>query len=453
GYGVCRRDVVELVVREGPARIRELVKLGTHFDMVGNGDFNLTREGGHSSRRILHALGDRTGSEIERSLCDAVRSNSRITVMESTFAIDLLVEGGNCLGALVLTPDRKFAVVSARSTIISTGGFCQVYRETSNPETATGDGIAMAYRAGARIEDMEFVQFHPTTLYMAGAPRFLITEAARGEGAFLLNVHLERFMPRYSPQAELAPRDVVSRAILAEAERTRSSSVFLDMRHLGPMKVRERFPQVTRVLADYGLDIGTDLIPVFPSAHYSIGGIKVDTTTRTTVGRLFSCGEAAATGFHGANRLGSNSLLESLVFGEIAGQNAAVEALESAHSPAPMILAVCESGEKVDSAFPDVEMDIADARNSLKSLMWRHCGIVREEAGLEEALSKIKQWARYMVYRRFTTLNGWELQNLLMVARLVVDAALTRTESRGVHFRREYQKPDPDWQRHIYLER
>ncbi len=453
GYGLCREEVVRKVVSEGPGLIRRLFDMGARFDRDEDGRLTLTREGGHHEKRVLHALGDQTGREMERALVEAVKGSPSVRVMENTFAIDLLVDSGVCMGALVMTPERRFRIISARAVVIATGGLCQVYRETSNPETATGDGLAMAYRAGARVEDLEFVQFHPTTLYLAGAPRFLITEAARGEGALLLNVHHERFMPRYHPMAELAPRDVVSRAMLEEQKRTGSSTIYLDLRHLGAEKVRKRFPQITSVLRSYGLDIGTDLVPVCPSAHYAIGGVKVDLEARTTIDRLYACGEAAATGFHGANRLGSNSLLESIVFGATAGANAAREALSAPHPEHPRLLGVCESGEKVDSAFPDVEINVTDARNSLKALMWRSAGIVRDGGGLEEALSRIKFWARYLIYRRFTSPGGWELQNMLTVSRLIVDAALMRTESRGVHFRSEYQKTDPDWERHIYLER
>ncbi len=453
GYGLCRQDIVEKVVTEGPKVIAELVQYGTRFDKSDKGDFLLTREGGHSETRVLHAMGDQTGKEIERSLVDFVKSSRAINLLENTFAIDLLVDGGQCLGVLIFTSDRRFRIISARSVIIATGGLCRIYRETSNPEAATGDGVAMAYRAGARIEDMEFIQFHPTTLYLAGAPRFLITEAARGEGAYLLNVHEERFMPRYHASAELAPRDVVSRAILDEQKRTDSSTVFLDMRHLGAKFVKERFPQISKVLAGYDIDIASDLIPVHPSAHYSIGGVKIDDQARTTINRLYSCGEAAASGFHGANRLGSNSLLESVVFGSIAGDNAGREAIKQSQPPQPLLLGVCESGEKVDSAYPDIDIDVKDAANSLQSLMWRNVGIVREANKLDDAMSKIKFWARYMVYRRFTSTHGWELQNMMTVARMVVDSAIARTESRGVHFRKEYQKTDPTWVRHIYLER
>ncbi|MDZ7814441.1 MAG: L-aspartate oxidase [Planctomycetota bacterium] len=451
GYGLNRKEVVQEVVEEGPKLIEQLAAHGTRFDR-DDGAFNLTREGGHQEKRVLHALGDRTGWEMERALIAWARENDRITLVENTFAIDLLTDGGKCMGALVFNDQRRFKIISARTTVLATGGLCQVYRETSNPENATGDGIAMAYRAGARMEDMEFVQFHPTTLYMAGAPRFLISEAARGEGAHLLNVRKERFMQHYHKMAELAPRDVVSRAILAEQEKTRSSSVYLDMTRLGD-KVHERFPQISKVLKGFDIDISKDLIPVYPGAHYAIGGVKIDLMARTTLDNLYSCGEAAATGFHGANRLGSNSLLESIVFGARAGKNASATATGTSQPPHSLLQAVCESGEKVDTAYPHIKIDLNDARISLKSLMWRHVGILRDREGLESAMAKVKFWARYMIYRRFTTKVGWELQNMLMVSRLIVDASLTREESRGVHHRTDHQSEDPDWQRHIYMER
>ncbi len=327
GKGLCDENVVRHVVEEAPKQIRDLVQMGTHFDVEG-GEIALTQEGGHSHRRIVHALGDATGKEVMRAMLAELRNRPNVQIWERTFTIDLLTYEGQCQGAIVWNPHHGKTIVWAKQTILATGGAGQLYRETTNPEIATGDGYAIAFRAGAEMRDMEFMQFHPTVLYIAGSSRHLITEAVRGEGAILRDSTGYRFMPDYHEAAELAPRDDVSRAITSQMAKTRQGCVYLDLSHLDPNLVRERFPHIGKVCADFGLDITRDLIPVRPGAHYMVGGLTIDITGRTTLPGLWAAGEVTASGLHGANRLASNSLLEGLVFGLSCGRGAAARAKE-----------------------------------------------------------------------------------------------------------------------------
>jgi L-aspartate oxidase len=338
--------------------------------------------------------------------------------------------------------------VWAKQTILCTGGAGQVYRETTNPDVATGDGHALAYRAGAELRDMEFMQFHPTVLYIAGSSRNLITEAMRGEGALLVNRSGERFMPQYDERAELAPRDVVSRAIVTEMERTRHPNVYLDLSHLDPKRVRSRFPGIAAVCAEFGIDITRDRIPVRPGAHYMIGGVTVDHGGRTTLPGLWAAGEVTSSGLHGANRLASNSLLEGLVYGAHAGELASRAAQTIADDFRGLPLS---NAAREDVAEP---LDLADIRNSLKSLMWRDMGVRRDRVGLAEAAEMIDRWCGYVLNRQFSSPLGWQLQNMLCVARLMTRAALGREESRGVHLRADFPKTDNErWRRHISFRR
>jgi L-aspartate oxidase len=446
GQGLCDPAVVETVVREGPARIRELIAGGAHFD-AERGVLKLTREGGHAHARIIHAQGDATGAEIEHTLLQLVAASSRIHCLEHTFVVDLLTEGGECLGAVLSNQVQGIALVWAKHTILASGGCGQVYRETTNPDVATGDGLAMAYRAGAALQDMEFVQFHPTTLYIAGASRWLISETVRGEGGHLVNDRGERFMPRYHPDAELAPRDVVARSILAEMQATGATNVYLDIRHLDPTRVRARFPGIARVCEQFEVDITRDLIPVRPSAHYMIGGVRADLEGHTALRRLWACGECACSGLHGANRLGSNSLLEGLVFGFRAGHGAGQAAASLPESrPRSIRSHMLVTREE--------ELDLRDLANSLKSLLWRRVGIQRNEELLAEAEKNIDFWCRYVIAREFHFRGGWELQNMLTVAKLITVAARRRQESRGVHFRSDFPALDDEhWNTHITFQR
>jgi len=447
GQGLCEPAVVETVVREGPQRVRELIAAGAHFDQDA-GALNLTREGGHSHARILHAQGDATGAEIEATLLRQATAHPRIRCLDHTFVVDLLADGGECAGVILSSQTQGLTVVWAKQTILATGGMGQLYRETTNPEVATGDGVALAYRAGAVLQDMEFMQFHPTTLYIAGASRWLVSETVRGEGAYLLNNRGERFMPRYHPDAELAPRDAVSRAIVAEMRATGATHVRLDLRHLGAQRVRERFPTIARVCEQFDLDIAEDLIPVRPSAHYMIGGVRIDLEARTSLGRLWACGECACSGLHGANRLGSNSLLEGLVFGHRAGEGAGRAAAAAPGDAAP------RPARSEPPANPEDRLDLRDVLNSLKSLMWRHVGIERSEDLLREAEESIDFWCRYVMNKEFHYRGGWELQNLLTLAKIVTVAARSRQESRGVHYRSDFPEPDDTrWKTHITFQR
>ncbi len=443
GGGLCHRDVVELVVREAPEQINDLVRWGTHFDEE-QGQLALTREGGHSHRRIVHALGDATGHEVMRAIIARARATSNVTLWDETFTIDLLTHEGACVGALVWRPGQGKLLVWAKQTILASGGAGMVYRETTNPPVATGDGMAAAYRAGAELRDMEFMQFHPTVLYVAGSGRFLISEAVRGEGAYLRDKHLHRFMLDVDPRAELAPRDVVAQAIVRCMERTRHPNVYLDLRHLDPALVRRRFPGIDRVCRGFGLDITSDLIPIRPGAHYMIGGVTVDLEGRTTLPGLWAAGEVTSSGLHGANRLASNSLLEGLVFGARCGRGAGEVAARIADRWTALPLSSQSEGGAATG------LDITDITNSLRSLMVRNMGVIRERAGLEEAARDVAFWCRYALARELGSRAGWELQNLLTIARLMINSARERTESRGVHYRGDFpERDDVHWRRHV----
>jgi L-aspartate oxidase len=439
GAGLCDRDVVEAVVRDAPDRVDDLVRYGARFDAEAG------IEGGHSYHRIVHALGDATGSEVMRAVIEAARRAPNVTVWDRTFTVDLLTHEGACVGALVVRPKRDRLLVWAKQTVLASGGAGMVYRETTNPPVATGDGMAAAYRAGARLRDMEFMQFHPTVLYVAGSSRHLITEAVRGEGAYLRDKDGRRFMLEEDPRAELATRDVVARAIFRTMERTQHPNVYLDLSHLDPDKVRKSFPGIDKLCRGFGLDITRDPVPVRPGAHYMIGGVAVDRRGRTTVPGLWAAGEVTSSGLHGANRLASNSLLEGLVFGAACGRGAAEAA---AAMPDRYAVPPVEARFEPDTAGNP--LDVADLTSSLRSLMVRRMGIVRDRAGLEEAERTVAFWCRYVLRREPAGRAGWELQNLLTVARLMIWSALQRTESRGVHFRADFpSRDDAHWRRHV----
>jgi len=447
GGGLCEPEVVDFVVREAPRHIRELIQWGTRFDKKA-GELVLGREGGHSRHRVVHALGDSTGKEVIRSVIEWTRKLRNVSIWENTFVIDLLTHDGVCRGALVADERHGWMAVWAKQTILCTGGSGQLYRESTNPAVATADGHAIAYRAGAELRDMEFMQFHPTVLYIAGSSRSLISEAVRGEGAYLVDRNGYRFMHDYDERGELAPRDVVSQSIVSQMEKTRHTNVYLDLVHLDPEYVRNRFPGIAATCAKFGIDITTDRIPVRPGAHYMIGGVTVDTEGRTTLPALWAAGEVGASGLHGANRLASNSLLESLVYGARAGQGASRAAAEMSDS----FQAVPLENPPVEE--PDESLDLSDIRNSLKSLMWRSAGVRRTSLELTEALRSIEDWQKYVLVRQFCNPEGWEFQNMLTIARVIVQAALDREESRGVHFRMDFpQKDDEHWKRRLTFHR
>jgi L-aspartate oxidase len=455
GAGICDHEAVAVVIKEGPERVLELLSWGANFDKDSTKPHGLsfTREGGHSFARIIHAYGDSTGRELAQTLINTVRSKESIRVSERSFCIDLLTDDGQCMGCLALI-DGDVNIIWARRTILASGGAGQLYRESTNPKIATADGHAMAYRAGAKLQDMEMVQFHPTTLYIAGASRALITEAVRGEGAYLVDRDGKRFMAEYHEMGELAPRDVVSRAIVEQIRRTNFTHVYLDVRHLPTGAFRERFPQLARLVDEFAIDMSTDLIPIHPAAHYMIGGVDVDLMGRTSLPGLYAVGEASCSGLHGANRLGSNSLLEGLAFGARAGTDAARTGKES--SPRfPMSL---------DHQIPPstkTELDITDVKSSLRSVMWRNVAIERKGDRLDETRDIIDFWSRYVMDKVFdpNTLSpavhaGWELQNMLTVCSLITSAAYTRTESRGAHHRIDYpNRDDANWRLHVLWHR
>jgi L-aspartate oxidase len=436
GDGLCDRAAVEMVVHEAPAQIEQLVRWGTKFDLE-NGSLALTREGGHSHRRIVHALGDATGFEMMRAVIATARTAPNVTMWDDTFTIDLLTHEGRCAGAVVWHPTFGKLLISAKQVILAAGGCGMVYRETTNPPVATGDGMAAAYRAGAELRDMEFMQFHPTVLYVAGSARSLVSEAVRGEGAYLRDVNGERFMPKEDPRGELAPRDVVARAIFRTMERTQHPNVYLDLSHLDPVMVRNRFPGINRACRGFGLDITTDRIPVRPGAHYMVGGVTADLQGRTTLPGLWAAGEVTSSGLHGANRLASNSLIEGLVYGTLCGRGAAdaVRAMPAELRAAPLRY-------DIPSDDPGDRLDAADLTNALRALMVRNMGIVRTAARLKDARREVGFWCRYALSREFPNKTGWELQNLLTVSQLMIDAALARDESRGTHFRSDFPARD-----------
>jgi L-aspartate oxidase len=449
GCGLCHEDVVDAVVREAPGRIAELIAWGTRFDSA-NGSLELGREGGHSHHRIVHALGDATGREVMRAVIEQAKRLQNLEVWPDTFTIDLVTHEGRCRGAIVWNPAHGKTIVWARRTILATGGAGQLYRESTNPPGVCGDGMALAWRAGAELRDMEFMQFHPTVLYIAGGARSLITEAVRGAGAYLVDRDGRRFMPEFDPRAELAPRDVVSRAITVVMHRTHHANVYLDLAHLDADMVRRRFPGMAEICAKFGLDLARDRIPVRPGAHYMIGGVTVDDTGRTTLPGLLAAGEVTSSGLHGANRLASNSLLEGLVYGARAGAAASADVLampggdRADEFRVPPISFPRAGGGEVNGA-----LDLADIRNSLRALMWRHVGVERTEASLREALDTVEGWCRYVLPRQFADPQGWQLQNMLEVARLMIHAAIDRRETRGVHYRADHPATSDAWRRHI----
>lgn len=463
GAGLCDEEAVRVTIEEGARRVIELLSWGANFDKKEGNAHGLAYglEGGHSVARILHAYGDSTGKELATTLINTLRSRESIRVSENTFAIDLLTDPASnnaCCGALALIKGQ-LTVVWAHRVILASGGAGQLYRESSNPKIATADGHAMAYRAGATLQDMEMVQFHPTTLYVAGASRALITEAVRGEGAVLVDRNGHRFMPDYHPQADLAPRDIVSQSIVAQIRKTHFTHVYLDCRHLEPVAFKARFPQFANLLAQFDLDPAKDLIPVHPATHYMIGGVDADVNGKTSLPNLYAVGEAGCSGLHGANRLASNSLLEGLAFGARAGEDAA-KSLKEANGSGRL-----RFPQSLDHRIPPsvkTELDLTDVKSSLRSVMWRNVGIERDGARLEETREIIAFWSRYVMDKTFrpevhdtaACIAGWELQNMLTTCFLITTAAYTRTESRGAHWRTDYPaRNDLNWRLHLLWRR
>ena len=441
GAGLCDEPAVRTAIEEAPHAVEQLMKWGMRFDHNEKGEILYGREGGHGRNRILHADGDATGAELARCLAQQLRKCEQLRIFENCFVLDLLTASGNgrndsrVLGAITHHPRYGLQLIWAKATILAAGGAGQVYRETTNPKVATGDGLAMAYRAGAVIADVEFMQFHPTTLYIAGATRALITEAVRGEGAYLVDRNARRFMQECHASGELAPRDIVSRAIIDQIARTGEPCVYLDVRHLDQTRFSARFPSLVKLLRGFDLSPATNLIPVRPCAHYSIGGAWTDLDGRTSLPGLYACGESACNGLHGANRLASNSLLDGLVFGRRAGA-ASAEMMSVPNAPINIIsdIRIADTGE----------LDIHDVRQSLRSAMWRNVGIDRTGSKLADAVHMFDFWGRYTLDKIFDEPSGWATQNMLTVAALMTRAAAWRTETRGVHWRLDYPELDPN---------
>ncbi|MBE1447200.1 MULTISPECIES: L-aspartate oxidase [unclassified Paenibacillus] len=442
GAGLCSSAAVNVLVHEGPAGVQDLIQMGTQFDLE-DGVFALTKEGAHSQRRILHAHGDATGAEIVRALSEKTKQHPNIELWDDHFVIDLITQDGECYGALVQKPDGQKVFVRANATILCTGGAGQLFRYTTNPDIATADGIAIAYRAGALIQDMEFVQFHPTALCYPGAPRFLVSEAVRGEGAILRNINGERFMEKYDPQLELAPRDIVARAIVNEMEQTKSTFVYIDFTHESEETVKHRFPTIYEFCLNYGLDLSSDWIPVAPAAHYMMGGVKTDLYGETEVARLFACGEVSSTGVHGANRLASNSLSEAIVFGR--------RIIERIHqlSPVGSVPSISSESNRTEHA----KQPIVERRLKLQKVMLRYVGLKRNAAGLEKGYEELKR--QISIYDTcLSKREDYEFANLLTCALLTTQAALIREESRGGHYREDFpEKDDLHWRKHTVFHR
>ena len=431
GAALCDAAAVQVLVEEGPARVRELQTAGAQFDLDPSGALLLGREAAHSTNRIVHAHGDQTGAEVARTLIARVRASSRIRVLERARVLDLIVSGDACIGVRASVAGKAAEIV-ADATVLATGGCGQVYRYTTNPVVATGDGFAIAHRAGVTLADMEFVQFHPTALDTPENPLALISEAVRGEGAVLVNDRGERFMAKVHKLAELAPRDVVARAIFREQKKSRT---YLDARKLGP-KFAKRFPGIFALCAARGLDPRKDLIPVTPAAHYMMGGVATDLNGHSSLPRLYAVGEVARTGVHGANRLASNSLLEGLVFAErVARALAVVEALGAI--PAPTEWTVPPFSDRGAAQV---------AADRVREVMWRHAGIARTAKGLRTAIAELAE-----IEERLPA-GATEELNLVQTARLIVEAAMRRKESRGGHYRSDFPRAKEAWRgRHIEL--
>ena len=429
GDGLCNVAAAKILVEEGPERIEELIQWGTEFDREGT-KLAFTREGAHSRDRILHAHGDSTGREILRALYAKAKTLKNISVCEFEFTTELRIEKGRVCGIDLIGDKGIHESMSASAVLLATGGLGQLYRNTTNPSVATGDGVAMAFRAGAEASDMEFIQFHPTALYLKKAPRFLLSEALRGEGAYLRNMDMHRFMQKYHDLHELAPRDVVARAIVHELEVTKANDpvVYLDLTHLNADHVKKRFPRIYSTCMEYNIDITTDLIPIRPAAHYAMGGVRTDLEGRTNLPGLYAAGEAAATGVHGANRLASNSLLEGMVYGARAGRTMRDELRHTENkSPSP---------PNASYSNGPVDVGLEDLIGQMQDLMWQDVGIVRDRQGLKRAIDHLNEVTPRVAHPR--TRRAYEAHNIRLAGSLVARSALAREESRGAHYRTDY---------------
>jgi len=438
GDDFCDKEAVEVLVKEGPDRVLELIEIGTKFDYI-EGELDLAQEGAHSRRRVLHARGDATGEEIRESLTESVKKVDWINIVEKTFLVDLIKDDSKVKGGLCWNlKDDGFVKYLSSHVILACGGCGRVYKNTTNPEVTTGDGVAVAYRGGAEIVDMEFIQFHPTALYNPEGFSFLISETVRGEGGLLRNEAGKRFMPKYHKDAELAPRDVVSRAILNECEKYKKDYVWLDVTHQEKDFLKGRFPKIYNTLKEIDIDMAEGYIPVSPSAHYMIGGVKTDLYGRTNVPGLYACGEVASTGVHGANRLASNSLLEGLVFGHRIYKGIKEDKTHE------------KEIDDVDISFDRYSEDpaediLSNLKVELKEKMMENAGIVRSENSLGETLYWLNSKMQEIEDMRCLDKDYWELKNMVTVGRLISASALLREESRGTHYRSDYPESKDEW--------
>ena len=430
GAGLCNNTAVESIISKAPAAIDYLNSVNTPFDRDENKQLILGLEGGHSKKRILHGFGDGTGRAICQSLIQNLRVQNKVKIFENCFAIDIITEDREAKGIICYHKKYGHQIVWTNAIVLATGGLGQCFRETTNPKEATGDGIAMAWRAGADISDMEFIQFHPTTLYLAGSCRNLISEAVRGEGAVLVDDKMRAFMTDYHSMKDLAPRDIVSRAILKQLNKEDVNQIYLDISSIGAERFIKRFPAISRVLKDFNIELKDGLIPVRPSAHYSIGGIATDLKGQTTVNRLWACGECASTGLHGANRLASNSLLEAVILGQAVSNDILNKTNLEKH------LSVLDL--KNNNSSKTFEINIEDIVSSIKSTMWRNVSLTRTHEGLDSAVKDLNQWSEYLLNQTLETPKAWAAQNLLTVAWMISSNALMRENSIGVHYRVDF---------------
>lgn len=437
GAGLCDERAVEILVTEGTKYIKQLIEWGTEFDREG-GKLVFTREAAHSRRRILHAHGDSTGKEIVRALVARARQEKLINLLPFSHTESLIVRDGRCVGVRYLDPILKAPRdIFAKAVMLCTGGAGQLYQHSTNPPVATGDGMAMSYFAGAEIADMEFVQFHPTALNLENAPRFLLSEAMRGEGAILRNAHGKRFMPDYDERLELAPRDIVSRSIVSEMRKTGTRTVYLDITEKSEDFLKERFPKIYETCKYFGLNIATDLLPVSPASHYTMGGVRTDLWGRTTIPGLYAAGEVTCTGVHGANRLASNSLLEGLVFGARSGKAAAEDTAEFRVQSSKFKV---EEDSKSKVQNPKTDRIATAVKKRVKRVMWERVGIVRDAESMQRALSEFEQIAESNLSKAS--------RNFVTLAIMVTRAALWREESRGGHFRSDFPETLEKWRVH-----